>query len=530
MNFFSKMSHEIQTPLTLIMGPVEDILKKTQIEKDKALSQRLRVIFNNAKRLSRIANLLTTVRNKEIGRLKLRIQKKDIIREIKEISNAFQEQARFKRIDFEINNFAEVYMLWYDNELLEHMIYNILSNAFKYTPPEGRIVIKTRLNNEKDLFEISVNDSGYGISKKEYDDIFRLFYRSHKTSHNIGMGIGLAFVKELISLHKGEINVKSKKNKGSTFTIGLPLSEAKYSDDDKIKKPKPVVVKPASSNIEILETKNKKNHSKKDSILIVEDNYEMLHFLSEVFSENYNVYSGYNGKEGIEIAKKKLPDIIISDIAMPVMDGLEMCKIIQKDNDVSHIPIIFLTAKNTTRHKLKGLKYGAIEFLYKPFDINELQLKVNSILIQNKRISSKVSLQYLSAPENIPNKSKDSIFLENLVSILNSKLEDPEFKLENLSNIMSLSYSNIYRNCQKLTGKTLTELFRLLRLKKAAVLIVQNKYNVSEACFAVGFNDTKYFSKCFKEQFKMTPTAFKNKAKDMDLDTFLIKYELFKIN
>ncbi|GAA3658286.1 hybrid sensor histidine kinase/response regulator transcription factor [Flavivirga jejuensis] len=534
MNFFSKMSHEIQTPLALIMGPVGDILKKSQVEKDLVLNQRLRVIFNNAKRLSRIANLLTTVRNKEIGQLKLRVLKKDIIKEIKEISDSFHEQARFKRIDFKINNFAEEYMLWFDNELLEHMIYNLLSNAFKYTPSEGRIVITTRLNHEKDMFEISINDTGYGISKKEYDDIFQLFYRSNKTSNNIGMGIGLAFVKELVRLHKGEINVNSKKNKGSTFTIVLPLNEDKYSDDEKIESLDEAVVNPTSnvvnstSNVELLEINTKKINSKKDSILIIEDNYEMQHFLCEVFNENYNVYSGYNGKEGVEIVKQKLPDIIISDISMPVMNGLEMCKIIQKDNDVSHIPIIFLTAKNSTRHKLKGLKYGAIEFMCKPFDINELHLKVNSILVQNKRISSKVSLQYLSTPENIPKKSKDSIFLESLISILNSKLEDPDFKLENLALIMSMSYSNIYRNCQKLTGKTITELFRLLRLKRAAVLIVQNKYNVSEACFAVGFNDTRYFSKCFKEQFKMTPTVFKNESGSIDLESFLAKYELSK--
>ncbi|WP_158850853.1 response regulator [Algibacter sp. L1A34] len=529
MNFFSKMSHEIQTPLTLIMGPIGDILKKPQVEKDAVLNQRLRVIFNNAKRLSRIANLLTTVRNKEIGQLKLRVFKKDIIKEVKEIADSFQEQARFKRIDFEINNFIEAYKLWFDSDLLEHMIYNLLSNAFKYTPSEGRVVISTGLDEAIGMFEISVNDTGYGIPKKEYDDIFRLFYRAKKTSNKIGMGIGLAFVKELVSLHKGEINVKSKKGKGSTFTIVLPLNGAKYSDDEKIEGLDEAITNSTSDN-NTLESTTKKIDSKKDSILIIEDNYEMQHFLCEVFNENYNVYSGYNGKEGVEIVKQKLPDIIISDISMPVMDGLEMCEIIQKDNDVSHIPIIFLTAKNSTAHKLKGLKYGAIEFMSKPFDINELHLKVNSILAQNKRISSKASLQYLSTPEHIPEKSKDSIFLENLISSLNSKLEDADFKLESLSSIMGMSYSNIYRNCQKLTGKTITELFRLLRLKRAAVLMVQNKYNVSEACFAVGFNDTRYFSKCFKDQFKMTPTVFKKEAENIDLEAFLTKYELFKAN
>ncbi|QDO95186.1 response regulator [Formosa sediminum] len=525
MNFFSKMSHEIQTPLTLIMGPAEEIIKQTQTENDPILNQRLKVIYNNAKRLSRITNTLTTIRNKEIGQLKLKVTEHDIIKKIKKISDSFREEARFKKIDFELDNFQNTYQLWFDNELVEHIIYNLLSNAFKYTPVEGRICIKTTLDTKAEYINISIIDSGYGISKKEYNDIFKLFYRSKHTVFSKGMGIGLAFVKELVSLHKGEIHVKSKLNKGTTFTVSLPINKDIYSETERAElintNPEHTIV-----DVSALHKITYKTSENKASILIVEDNFEMLHFLLEVFNANYNVYGAYNGEEGLKMIKDFLPDIIISDISMPNMDGLEMCKILQQDRDVSHIPLIFLTAKNPTGYKLKGLKYGAIEFMRKPFDIKELQLKVHNILVQNKKIYTKANLKHLSAPEATVEKTKDDEFIEKLIALLNANLDNPEFKLESLSDSMNMSYSNIYRKCQKLTDKTIVDLLRLLRLKRAAVLIVKNKLNISEACFAVGFNDPRYFSKCFKAQFKLTPSEFKKQAKKSNTDTFLEQYGL----
>ncbi|WP_299782632.1 two-component regulator propeller domain-containing protein [uncultured Formosa sp.] len=524
MNFFSKMSHEIQTPLTLIMGPAEEIIKKTQNNNDPILNQRLKVIYNNAKRLSRITNTLTTIRNKEIGQLKLKVTENNIIKKLSKISDSFIEEARFKKIDFELENFETEYLLWFDKELVEHIIYNLLSNAFKYTPVEGKITIKTSLDEDAQKLNISIIDSGYGISKKEYNDIFKLFYRSNNTVFSKGMGIGLAFVKELVNLHKAEIHVKSKLKKGTTFTVSFPLNKDAYSASERVELKKTSIKKNIDlSSLNKVEYKSSQN---KESILIVEDNYEMLHFLLEVFNENYNVYGAYNGQEGLKMVKDFLPDIIISDITMPNMDGLEMCKILQKDREVSHIPLIFLTAKNPTGYKLKGLKYGAIEFMRKPFDINELQLKVRNILVQNQKIYTKANLKHLSAPEQTIEKSKDDEFIEKLIAILNANLDNPEFKLESLSDSMGMSYSNIYRKCQKLTGKTIVDLLRLLRLKRAAILIIKNKLNVSEACFAVGFNDPRYFSKCFKSQFKLTPSQFKKEAKNIEADTFLERFEL----
>lgn len=527
MNFFSKMSHEIQTPLALILGPIEDLLKNSQQEGNSKSIQRLKVVSNNAKRLSRIASELTTIRNKEIGQLKLKIAHEDIVTELKKISESFLEEAQFKKIEFIQKNFKNSYLLWFDKKLIEHIIYNLLSNAFKFTPKEGVIKLETKLNLEKDTFIIVVEDSGYGISKSEQKNIFKLFYRINKEKYSEGTGIGLALVKELIDLHKGEISVNSKHKKGAQFIVSLPLGKTKYTNDEiidyGIKSAKPTQAS-SKTPIELTHVKTSKN--KNQTLLIIEDNFEMLSFLENFFSDSYKVHLAHNGAEGMVLAEKEQPNIIISDINMPIMNGLELCRNLQNNKNTSHIPVILLTANNTT--KLKGLEYGAIEFIHKPFDINELQLKMNNILTLQEKIYSNFALRYISTPEQNKSKSKDILFLEKLISTLNSELDNPDFKLESLSISMNLSYSSIYKKCQHLTGKTIVDLFRLMRLKKSAILICKNNYNISQACFAVGFNDTRYFSKCFKTHFKLTPSTFKKEAKDSNLDSFLEKYELIK--
>lgn len=527
MNFFSKMSHEIQTPLTLILSPIEKMLVNAEENGDLLLTQRLKIISNNAKRLSRIANELTTIRNKEIGQLKLKVSEKDIIKEIKEIAESFTEQARFKKIDFEQNYFNKSYKLWFDLQLVEHIIYNLLSNAFKFTPREGKIKLETKIDAEKNMLMVAIADSGHGISKEEHAKVFKLFYRTNKGKKFKGTGIGLALVKELIDLHKGEIIINSEPKKGTEFIVYIPLDKAKYSKKDIVdyeKEPNIELKTNIKQPLKLAQIENSKYH--KQTLLIVEDNFEMQNFLQDIFRNNYKILLADNGAEGLEVAINEHPNIIISDISMPIMNGLEMCENLRNNLETSHIPVILLTAKNTTETKLKGLEYGAIEFIQKPFDIKELQLKTHNILTSHEKVYSNFASQYISTPEQSKSKSKDVLFLEKLIGILNSELDNPEFKLESLSNTLNMSYSAIYRKCQNLTGKTIVDLFRLMRLKKSAIHICKNGYSISEACFAVGFNDTKYFSKCFKIHFKKTPNTFKKEAENSDLDTFLTTYKL----
>nr|WP_284046817.1 ATP-binding protein [Gelidibacter japonicus] len=527
-NFFSKMSHEIQTPLTLILGPIENMLKNAETDGNLLLNQRLNIVANNAKILSKIAFDLTTIRNKEIGQLKLKVYKRDVIKKINETSESFLEQARLKNIDFERKNFVESFELWFDGELIEHIIYNLLSNAFKFTPRDGKITIQTKISDQKNMFIIKVKDSGYGISEKEQANIFKLFYRANEMKDSEGTGIGLALVKEFIDLHKGQVYVDSKMGVGTEFTVYLPLNKDVYTNEEivddfakeqisenkiKIQLPQELI------NIE-------KSKKKKHSLLIVEDNFDMQYFLKDLFSKYYNVILADNGSEGLAIAEKQQPNIIISDVSMPIMNGIEMCKKLQENHRTYHIPIILLTAKNSTKTKFEGLGHGAVEFINKPFDIKELLLKTHNILTNYEKSISNFTAQYLSVPQQTKSKPKDVVFLEDLIRKLNSELNNPEFKLDSLADTFNMSYSVIYRKCQKLTGKTIIDLFRLMRLKKAAILISKNGYSISEACFAVGFNDTKYFSRSFKEEFNITPSGFKKEALASDFDSFLEKYKL----
>jgi len=531
MNFFAKMSHEIQTPLTLILGPIEDMLERAGVNGNQLLKQRLLIIKNNAKRLSRIATELTTIRNKELGKLRIFASKNNLIDHFKNIALSFKEQARFKNIDFIQQYPEEEINIWYDTDKMEHVIYNLLSNAFKFTPREGTITLKiTKVINE-DFVEFSIIDSGHGIPKDELDDIFKLFYRSDLGKHTKGFGIGLALTKELISLHKGTIHVISSPESGTTFAVKLSTNDTVFSEDEKIFVDSSKSLKLSlDENIDGLakefNLKTKFQSNKTHTLLIVEDNIEMQIFLRDILGKNYTILIAENGKEGVELAKKNIPDLILSDIMMPKMDGIEMCSILQKNRKTSHIPIILLTAKNTTKTKLKGLKSGAIEYLQKPFNFYELLLKINNIIDSKEKLILKYKTQMASAPKESVEKSKDDLFLDQLVNELNSQLDNSDFKLDELAQTLNMSYSVIYRKCQEITGMTLVEFVRSIRMKKGALLIVQQGYNIAEAAFMVGYKDPKYFTKCFKEEFGQTPNKFKSEAKKIGVFELLKKYNL----
>jgi signal transduction histidine kinase/DNA-binding response OmpR family regulator/ligand-binding sensor domain-containing protein len=528
MTFFAKMSHEIQTPITLILGPIENMFSLAGQNGDLLLKQRLKIISNNAKRLSKIARELTLVRNKELGTLQLLVTKNNLWINIEEIYLSFKELARIKQIDFVINCPKSLFDTWYDKEKIEHIIYNLLSNAFKFTPKEGYIQLNVVPTNSKKSIKMSVIDSGPGIKKEELDTIFELFYQSTIGKKNKGSGIGLALTKELIDLHKGKIEVESIPNEGTTFTVTIPITEDAYAESERITTSDseiPNTNTQTQANDNNLKDKEKLSSNKK-TILIVEDNYELQSFLKELLILKYNIILAENGEEGYYYAKSNFPDLILSDIMMPKLDGIEMCKKLQSDSLTKHIPVVLLTAKNSTNSKILGLKSGAIEYINKPFNTNELLLKVKNIIASKEHIISKYRKEAISHPEVLLDKSQDELFLENLVSNINLRLEDANFKLEELAESLSMSYSRLYRKCKSLTGSSLLDFVRLLRLKKAAILIAKYGFNISEAAFKTGFNDPKYFSKCFKKHFKLTPGDFKKEAQETDINSYLKKYSI----
>ena len=526
MNFFAKMSHEIQTPLTLILGPIDDMIRNADKNGNLLLKQRLNIIAYNTKRLSKIAYELTLVRNKELDRLRLMVTKTDLFKNVDEIALSFKELARRKNIDFTVICPKNLTDAWYDKDKIEHIIYNLLSNAFKFTPKEGQIVLTVTPINSKKMVKLSVTNSGSGIPKEELNTIFELFYQASSGKKNKGTGIGLALTKELIDLHKGKIEVDSSAVDGTTFTITFPIHEEAYTDAERITSeyeeelPLPLIEQ------ELIPAENRDSNVLKKTVLIVEDTLDLQIFLKELLQDHYNIILAENGTEGYQYAKSNIPDLILSDIMMPELDGIEMCKKLQDNQLTNHIPIILLTAKNSTQSKIEGLKSGAIEYINKPFNTNELLLKIKNILIAKEHIISKYRKEVITSPEVSLEKSQDEQFLENLVANINLRLEDSDFKIDELAIPLNMSYSSMYRKCQYLTGKSLVDFVRLLRLRKAAVLITKQGYTISEAAFMSGFNDPKYFSKCFKKEFTKTPAEFKKEAQKVGVDDYLNKNEV----
>lgn len=528
MNFFVKMSHEIQTPLTLILSPIENMMERA--EDNLLLKQRLQVIKNNANRLSRIALELMTVRNKELGKLKIKASLHNICKDIEKTALSFTEQARFKNIDFTLEgtNSSEI-MLWYDQEKLEHILYNLLANAFKFTSREGKIKIIIKEDKTQDKLIIKIIDTGIGIPEADLKNIFKLFYQSKDGKMIGGTGIGLALTKELINLHKGTIEAASEINKGTSFTICLPKGKNHFTDEEiKLKqidsqsKTIDIDLKdkqkdrtnqiPTSSALPKEDLKNiSKTENKADEkkLLIVEDNFEMLLFLKTSFANNYDVCVAQNGQEAIDCLANFKADIILSDVMMPIMDGISLCKKLKEKQSTRHIPIILLTTKNTTNSKLEGLKYGAIEYINKPFNVKELLFKVNNILEAKKQIIAQYRSEILTDTKEIEVESPDEKFIEAVLLEIENNFQDPEFRLEELAEALHMSYSNIYRKFQSLTGKTLVDFVRSFRLQKAISLLINYNFTIAEIAFRVGFNDPKYFSKCFKKEYEKTPKQYK---------------------
>ena len=524
-DFFAKISHEIQTPLTLIISPIDDMLDRAERNGNRLLEQRLKIISNNVKRLSRIVFELTTVRNKELGHERLFVSENNLCQEVLNVSTSFQEQARLKKIDFSVNCPQNLQNVWYDKDKVEHILYNLLSNAFKFTPKEGNIQLVVVPINNKNSIKVSISDSGPGIPKAELESIFNLFYQSEIGKQHKGTGIGLALTKDLVDLHRGKIDVTSSPMEGTVFTVLLPITEEAYLNDERITSV--LQNKPLPTEL-IFEQKKEGLPRNKlgKTILIVEDNVELQLFLKDLLSPLYEIIIADNGEEGYELAKINHPNLILSDIMMPKLDGLEMTKLLQNDLLTKHIPIVLLTAKNNTNSKIVGLQSGAIEFINKPFDTKELLLKLNNIMMATEHIISKFKKELISQPAINIEKSQDDVFLENLVAVINSKLENPNFKMEELADALHMSYSVLYRKCHGLTNKSLVDLVRFLRLKKAAIVIAKYGYSVADAAYVSGFNDPKYFSKCFKKNFEMTPNAFKKEAQEMGSEACLKKYKL----
>jgi len=540
--FFTNISHEFRTPLTLILGPSKQLLESSGEEKTKITAD---LIHRSAKKLNRLVDELLDISKIEAGEMQLKACPKNLVAVVKEIALSFNSLAERKKITFRLNSDSDEIVVYIDKDKVDKILTNVLSNAFKFTPEGGCVDVGIHIHPEfisgsqsvsatsvnikipklvrDDRFvEISIRDTGVGIPQNQIDKIFDRFYQvdgSYTREHE-GTGIGLSLTKELIELHKGRIVVESEEGKGTTFQLIFPLGkdhlkaeeicEVESAKDYEIEKERII-----PEEDEFIESKDKhrimynlSETQEKPALLIVEDNPDVRKYISMILEKQYRIYEAKDGEEGLNKSFELIPDLIISDIMMPKMNGLQMCSKLKTDTRTSHIPIIMLTAKATMKDKISGLELGADDYIMKPFEAEELKARIRNLLEQRKRLHEHFRKYGFVDIEQKNITSVDQKFLEKVVATINENFSDTSFGVDILADDLAVSQSLLYKKMNSLVGVSPNELIKRTRLNKAAKLIESNAGNISEIALEVGFNNPAYFSEAFKKHFGVVPSHY----------------------
>ena len=513
--FFANLSHEFRTPLMLIKGPAEQLLNN---HPDSNSREQLKMITRNTENLKNLIDQLLELSQLEAASIPLKAKKGNLISLLRGLTLSFESLAKEKSILLKFESAEDSLIAWVDRDKLEKIMNNLLSNAFKFTKEGGTVSVtverKTDAKNETAL--IIISDTGIGIPKNKLEKIFDRFYQADDlTRKNFGgSGIGLALVKELVELHKWNISVTSKENVGTEFQLIIPVVgylHKNVNSDDNLATENTSIDKKILSSSESLEEKNEVTNlsAEKSSILIVDDSDDVRIYLSGLLNSDYNITEARNGREGINLASEKSPDLIISDIMMPEMDGIEFCKKIKTDFQTSHIPLILLTARVSDKSKYEGLETGADDYLTKPFDSKELLIRVKNLLEQRKRLKEKFGKDLNVNPSLITQNPVDKEFLEKTFSIAEKNLDNPDFDAESFAKELFMSLSQLRRKLKAVTGQAPGELLRTYKLKRAAQMILEKRLSITQISLEVGFNSSSHFTKAFREQFNCLPSDFK---------------------
>lgn len=473
----------------------------------------------NSKKLKSLIDQLLELAQLESANIPVKASSENIIEFSKNIFNSFRPIAESKKINLIFESDHNELNASFDKDILEKVLNNLLSNAFKFTPNNGTVGLKIfkGKNDFGETVNLKVFDTGIGIDEKDLDKIFDRFYQatdSHKKNYS-GFGIGLSLIKEFIDLHKWEIEVKSKKGEGSEFTIKIPLYEyldesQKLKDeltDERDESLSKILVERETSDQTISE-----NKSDKPTIMIVEDSEDVRFFLSSILKNQYNLILAENGVDAINKSVEDLPDLILSDIMMPEMDGLEFCKRIKNDWKTSHIPVILLTARTTIDNKVEGLELGADDYLTKPFNSKELLVRIKNLLEQRRKLKEIYSLSSEIKPEEVKFSPEENDFIQNAIKVVEENIDNPDFDTELFAEKMFLSRSQLHRKLVQLTNESPGEFIRTIRLKHAAKLLLQKNFNITQIALEVGFNSPSHFTKAFKQFFDCTPKEFIQKS------------------
>ncbi|SET30962.1 Two component regulator propeller [Draconibacterium orientale] len=515
--FFTDITHELRTPLTLILGPSKELLDDTKLSEE---SHKLAQLINtSAYKLLRLVNQLIEFRKIEKGIPdNLYIQHCNLVNLLHEVYNFFKPMADSRQIEFKLNATPEIIMANFDPDKMEKIIFNLLSNAFKYSPDNSVISItafeRENTNAEKEVI-IEVKDSGVGIAKEHQEKVFERFFQIKQLRTQSTGGIGLFMAKAMIEQHDGTIELDSEEGNGSCFRLVLPQNSELAANAEKSEKWKPEdsitsLVQPEDATFgNILhDTSFSEVDKSKPHVLVVEDDANLKAFLCTGLSKHFNVACADNGMEALEKIEANTPDLILSDIMMPEMDGFELCTQLRNDLNFSHIPVIFLTAKTMHEDQVRGLKLGAVDYIYKPFNMVSLSLKIYNLLNLQKQKQERLRTEQILEPEHIELSSLDEEFLKAAVQSVQDNLDNTAFDVEAFSAELKVSANQAYRKIKALTGQTANEFIRTQRLKVASGLLVQKKRSISEVIYMVGFTSPSYFSRCFKDFYGCTPKEY----------------------
>lgn len=513
MNFFTYISHELRTPLSLIVDPLNHLLKNNR---DNENYRYIRLIENNSERIMRLVNQILDFRKLESDAINLQVGCMNVKAEVYKIFASFEHIAQSEHINYTFNSMLEdEFEGWIDSDKLEKIMYNLISNALKFTRENGEVIIGLNRNETGDTVQISISDSGFGIKPEKLQRIFEYFYsdETEARSYKAGVGIGLNYVKRLVDLHHGTITVESEMEKGSVFTITLPVRKEEYSRDeirDTITNVSLPVSKKISSPKPLPENTILLKHSENvPLILVVEDESELRNYIASQLSSKFRVLQAINGKDALEKMRQDIPDLILSDNVMPVMDGIEFCNSLKSNNSYHHIPFLFLSAWNSDDFKMRGLKEGAEDYLSKPFNYEILEAKICNI-IQKRRLLLEVAGQIVKVnPSKIKIETTDEKFILKAQDVIEKNIDNPDFTTKNFEDELNMSHSVVYRKLKTLTGLSANEFIREFKIRRAAQFIEQdNNLTVLDVSLMVGFNDQKYFSRCFKKVIGVSPSEY----------------------
>jgi signal transduction histidine kinase/DNA-binding response OmpR family regulator len=523
-HFFANLSHEFRTPLTLITGSVENLSNQEKVTAGQQAHYQL--IHRNAERLLELINQLLDLSKLEAGKLQLHKQPGEVIASLQVLASSFASLFESKRITYWYNLPFEPFYAHFDSDKLEKILTNLLSNALKFTPADGKVVVSAVVLPQNAFWrnlQITVQDTGIGIATEGLSRIFDRFYQADPSTTRVheGTGIGLALVKELVELHAGTIKAESTPGAGTTFVVTLPLEVAQPVAKPEKEPASKLAKEPGGEYAAALadptgEPMDKTLISYRISVLVVEDNREVRRLIQQSLSHYYEVVEAENGLEGYHKALDRIPDLIISDVMMPELDGVTLCGKLKADERTSHIPVILLTAKADIESKLTGLQTGADDYLTKPFRLEELQVRVKNLIEGRRKLRERYSRSVTLEPTDVAVTSTDEKFLQKALAVLESNLSDSTFDVATFSKEIGMSRAHLHRKLTALIDQSPSDFIRTIRLKRAARLLEQQAGNVSEVAFQVGFNSLTYFTKCFREYHGQTPSGYAGKNSSLN--------------